>query len=78
MQRLVTSTTQVSQENNFNGHAYNTMYSLPYGKLSFLMEYCTDRWLGRQMEATEEKKDRQTEGQTTKLRQIQQDTKADQ
>ena len=42
------------------------------------MEYCTDRWLGRQMEATEEKKDRQTEGQTTKLRQIQQDTKADQ
>ena len=30
------------------------------------------------MEGTEEKKDRQTERQTTKLRQIQQDTKADQ
>ena len=30
------------------------------------------------MEGSEEKKDRQTEGQTTKLRQIQQDTKADQ
>ena len=60
MQRLVTSTTEVSQENNFNGHAYDTMYSLPYGKLSFLMKYCTGKRKDSQAGEWEE---RQTEGQ---------------
>ena len=76
MQKLLTSTTEVSQENNFNGHAYTCSV--------FLMVPCTilyrqkERQSGGLMEGTEEKKDGQTEGQAIRWKKIQQDTKADQ